>query len=242
MKLTIDEISRFNPDAYAQLIKYLKNHYRLVPFREIPKEDIPYVILRHDVDISVSAALKMAQAEHKLGVRSTYFILVSSKHYNPLEGENATMIKQISGLGHEIGLHYDTNQYECYSQDATMALRMEAHLLESIIGEKVRSISCHAPTGPGSFMRVNGYLDADDPRLRDIYVHDSVRLWTIKSLSILLNEHPKRVQLLIHPCHWEGKVERLTKLDDFLQVVLVFLHRIRTLVIRVIHSRESCEN
>jgi peptidoglycan/xylan/chitin deacetylase (PgdA/CDA1 family) len=184
----------------------------------------------------------MAQVERGLGVRSTYFILVSSKHYNPLEGENAGMIKQIFDLGHEIGLHYDVKQYECYSPDATLALEMEAHVLENITGEKVRSISCHAPTGPSSFMKVNGYLDADDPRLRDIYVHDSGRLWTVKSLSVLLNDHPKRVQLLIHPCHWEGKVARRTKLDDFLLDVLLFLHRIRTVAIRIIHSQESCEN
>jgi hypothetical protein len=242
LNLKLEDLQRFNPDTYVRLIRYLNQHYTIVPFRDIPKANVPYVILRHDVDVSLSAALKMAQTEKNMGLKSTYFILVSSKHYNVLQGENANMIRQISKLGHEIGLHYDAKQYGSYSDNATESLKMEAHILEQILAEGIKSISCHAPTGPSSFMRVNGYIDADDPQLRDMYVHDSGRLWTVKSLSVLLKGHSRRVHLLIHPSLWEGRVARRTRLDDFLQDVLLFLYRIRTLMIRVIHSRESCEN
>jgi peptidoglycan/xylan/chitin deacetylase (PgdA/CDA1 family) len=241
-KPTVRELSRFSPQTYVKLIKYLDQSYKIAPFCDMPKEDVPYVVLRHDVDVSLFPALKMAKVEHEMGVKSTYFILVSSMHYNSFEGRNASMIKEISSLGHEVGLHYDSEQYKRYSQDAAQALRMEVHALESFLGKKVTSISCHAPRGPNSFMRVKGYIDADNPRLREVYVHDSQRMWTVKSLDVLLNKHPKRVQLLLHPNLWEGKIARRTKLDNLLLDVSFSLYRVRTLATRLIHSRESVQN
>jgi hypothetical protein len=241
-KPTTLELSRFQPKTYVKLIRYLSQFYRIVPFCEKPEENIPLIFLRHDVDVSLPPALKMARVEHDMGVRSTYFILVSSKHYNSFEGSNASMIRQISMLGHEVGLHYDADQYRCYSQDATQALRMEIQALENLVGERIKSISCHAPRGPDSFIGVEGYINADDPWFRKVYVHDSGRMWTVKSLDVLLNSHPERVQLLLHPNLWEGKNARRTKLDNFLLDVLFLLYRIRTLAMRLIHSRESTQN
>jgi hypothetical protein len=241
-KPTLRELSKFDLKTYVKLIKYLGQIYKIVPLCEIPKEDVPYLVLRHDVDISPTAALKMAEIEHGMGVRSTYFIWLSSDHHNSLEGRSVYIIRQICRLGHEIGLHYDTTQYECYGLDDIDALNMEIRVLENLSGRKVKSISCHAPRVPGSFIGLNGYINADDPRLRDIYVHDSRKLWTVKSLFILLNNPPKRVQLLIHPCHWEGKIHMKTRLDEFLQTLLWFLYKLRIIPIRLIHSRESCEN
>ena len=242
LKITANELMKFNPETYAKLIKYLQQYYKLVPFREIPKENVPYVILRHDVDVSLPRALRMAEIEHSLGVKSTYFILISSKHYNSFDGENAVVIKRISALGHEIGLHYDPDQYKLYSKDPAQSLKMEATVLESFIDQKVSSVSCHAPRGPRSLVQVEDYINADDPSLRDVLVHDSERIWTIKSLTVLLNDHPQRVQLLTHPCLWIGETSRRTKLDDFLLDILLSLYRIRALAMRLIHSKESYEN
>jgi peptidoglycan/xylan/chitin deacetylase (PgdA/CDA1 family) len=241
-KPTTRELSRFGPRTYVKLIRYLSQTYKIVPFCEMPKDDAPYVLLRHDVDVSLLPALKMAKVEHEMGVKSTYFILVSSMHYNSFEGRNANMIRQISMLGHEVGLHYDSEQYRRYSQDAKQALRMEIRALEGFLGKKVTSISCHAPSGPDSFMNVEGYINADSPQLREVYVHDSGRMWTVKSLDVLLNKHPRRVQLLLHPNLWEGKIARRTRLDNLLLDVLFLLYRVRTLAMRLIHSRESVQN
>ena len=241
-KPTFKELSKFDPKTYVRLIRYLRQIYRIVPFCEIENGDAPYLILRHDVDVSLESALKMAEIEHKMEVRSTYFILLSSNHYNSFEGRNAATIKRISGFGHEIGLHYDVEQYRCYTEGTDQALKKEIQALENLVGKEVRSISSHAPMHSSSFLDSSSYVNADDSRLRDIYVHDSRKLWTIKSLSVLLNNPPRRVQLLVHPCHWWPPVKPRTKLDLALLDVLWFLNRLRTLVIRVVHSRESCEN
>ena len=241
-KPTFTELTEFNPATYIRFIEYLRKTYRIVPFCEIPTENIPYLILRHDIDISLESALKMAQIEHTIGVRSTYFVLLSSKHYNPFEGRNVEIMRQISRLGHEIGLHYDVEQYECYAVNHVHALKNEMRILESLVAKRILSISSHAPRKPGSFLDNDDCVNADNPRLMDIYVHDSQRLWTIKSLSVLLNNPPKRVQLSMHPCFWDPANKRKTKLDLALLDALLFLNRLRTLFIRVAHSRESCEN
>jgi hypothetical protein len=229
------------------LIEYLKQNYMIVPFSEIPKEDTPYLVLRHDVDLSLVAALKMAKTEHKIGIRSSYFILLSSNNYNCFNGESISIIRQICELGHEIGLHYDTRQYKCYAHNDIYGLKLELQVLESIIGRKVHSISSHAPKGPNSFLELSGYVNADNSKSRDIYVHDSRKLWTAVSLSILLSNSKKRPQLLIHPCHWEGKTDPRTKLRRFLveepfQSLLWLLYKVRTLFIRILSTHESCEN
>ena len=42
-----------------------------------------FLLLRHDIDSSPHYALQMAKLEHRLGVRSSYFVLMHSLHYNP---------------------------------------------------------------------------------------------------------------------------------------------------------------
>lgn len=59
------------------------------------------VILRHDVDRKIINALRMAELEHALGIRSTYYF----RHPSTFKPE---IISAIRDLGHEIGYHYET--------------------------------------------------------------------------------------------------------------------------------------
>lgn len=238
--MKINELTKFNLDAYKRFLAYLKQRYRIVPFREIPSDDLPYLILRHDVDISVLQALKLAEIENKMGLKATYFILASSVHYNSLEGNNASAIRRIVELGHEIGLHYDTSQYRLYGQDSVEAMKFEISILEHICSQKVTALSCHAPEGPDAFMHIKGCVDADDSRLRDVYVHESQGIWTIRSLSVLIDQEPKRVLLNTHPSRWTNSPSRKTRLDLALFDVLALLYKIRAIAMRLIHSQEVC--
>jgi hypothetical protein len=62
--------------------------------------DKRYAILRHDVDRSIQRALDLAKIEHNLGIRSSYYFRYPSM-FDP------AIITAISGLGHEIGYHYE---------------------------------------------------------------------------------------------------------------------------------------
>ena len=68
----------------------------------VPSHDSYLVILRHDVDRKPQKALDMAVLERKLGLSSTYYFRSTRKVFKE------EIIKQIAGLNHEIGYHYET--------------------------------------------------------------------------------------------------------------------------------------
>ena len=42
-----------------------------------------HVILRHDLDMSIDAALPIAEIERDMGMSATYFVMVRNEFYNP---------------------------------------------------------------------------------------------------------------------------------------------------------------
>lgn len=94
----------FTLKSYKTLLLALQQaEYRFLTFEEwmtAPAEG-KVVVMRHDVDELAWNALKMAQLEHALGVRATYFFRVVKQSNVP------EVIKQIVALGHEVGYHYE---------------------------------------------------------------------------------------------------------------------------------------
>jgi len=217
---TLEELEDFTLKSYVKLLKYLDQIYKIVPFCKLPNKDIPYLILRHDIDISLPAALKMAQIERDLNIKSTYFVLFSGSYYNVFEGDNVDILKQTSKLGHEIGLHYCPAQYRLYNQNSMKTLKIEIQLLEHLLGKKIYSIARHGPWDRDPFAGIKKYNNANHPYLRgDLFIHESCRAWTpIQGLVNLLNNPPKRVQLLTHPENWqEDKIDRITLIERHFQ-------------------------
>lgn len=217
---TLKELEDFTLESYIKLLQHLRRIYKIVPFCEIPQKDDPYLILRHDVDVSLPAALEMAQLERDLEIRSTYFILFSSEFYNMFDGKNVKILRQITKLGHEIGLHYHVSQYRSYRRNISKTLKMQIQLLEHLSGTKVHSIAPHGSWDRDPFATVKGYINSNHPYLlRDLTVHDSCRAWTpVQGLWKLLNDPPKRAQLLTHPENWQDdKIDRETLLQRFIQ-------------------------
>jgi hypothetical protein len=63
------------------------------------------LFLRHDVDLSLDAALQMARLEHEHGARATYFLMTESVFYNLASFEGRDAVAELRGLGHAVGLH-----------------------------------------------------------------------------------------------------------------------------------------
>jgi hypothetical protein len=63
------------------------------------------LFLRHDVDLSLEAALELARLEHARAARATYFLMTESVFYN-LESElGRNTLRELRDLGHAVGLH-----------------------------------------------------------------------------------------------------------------------------------------
>jgi hypothetical protein len=63
------------------------------------------LFLRHDVDLSLGAALTMARFEHARGAHATYFLMTESVFYNLASSEGRAALDELRSLGHAVGLH-----------------------------------------------------------------------------------------------------------------------------------------
>lgn len=217
---TLKDLEDFTMEAYIDLLRYLRGIYRIIPVCNISQKDDQYLILRHDVDVSLPAALRIAQIERDLRIRSTYFVMLSSPFYNVFEGRNADILKRICDLGHEVGLHYYPAQYRSYRRDLGSSFKIQVQILEHLSGKKVRSIARHGTWDRDPFAAVRGYVNANHPHLRgDLLLHDSCRAWSpLVGLLRLLEDPPRRVQLLTHPENWQDeKIDRETLLERHIQ-------------------------
>jgi hypothetical protein len=77
--------------------------YRFGRFEGEPEAGRIY--LRHDVDLSLDAALRMGELEAAAGVTATYFLMTESIFYNLASREGATVVSRLLELGHDVGAH-----------------------------------------------------------------------------------------------------------------------------------------
>ena len=89
-------------DAYAAMLDDASD-YTFVHFDREPRMGELY--LRHDVDLVLDAALRMAELEAERGVWATYFLMTRSVFYNLDSREGEATIERLRGLGHRVGLH-----------------------------------------------------------------------------------------------------------------------------------------
>jgi hypothetical protein len=94
----------FDLDHYAELLEAAKTGgYRFAAFGDGP--DDGDLFLRHDVDLSLGAALTMARLEATAEASATYFLMTESVFYNLSSAEGVAAIDELRRLGHRIGLH-----------------------------------------------------------------------------------------------------------------------------------------
>jgi hypothetical protein len=94
----------FDLDHYRELLRAARDGgYRFEVFDHDPLPGD--LFLRHDVDLSLSAALCLGEVEARAGARATYFLMTRSVFYNLASPEGAEAIGRLRDLGHGIGLH-----------------------------------------------------------------------------------------------------------------------------------------
>lgn len=204
---------------YRGLLGQLQSDgYRFRSFDDRPTEGD--VILRHDVDLSVEAALAMARVETDLGIESTYFFLLTSPLYNLFERDTRERVREIESLGHDVGVHFSTHQYwppDAPPADDDLARRVgrEQSVLAELVDEPASTVSFHIPPSWVLDRSYEDFRSAYEPAFfTEIdYVADSSQRW--RDDHPLDGGLPETVQLLTHPGLWgetdagfEERVER----------------------------------
>jgi hypothetical protein len=213
----------FSLEAYSELLLTFKDAgYSFCRFEEIDSrltEEHPFVVLRHDIDISLRPALEIARIEYEQGVQATYFVLLRSPFYNLLSRSNAELMLQIHQYGHQIATHLDLAVYDNNCAEALMEVEVLSQFYPYI---NTRLVSLHSSYDLNqmpieSFQQLNNVYG---PAVRGeiAYISDSTGRWRYgHPLDSAAFHTQKPLQLLTHPIWWIQEGETATqKLEGWL--------------------------
>lgn len=206
---------KFMYSSYLEMIKLIKEKkYYITNYLDY-KEFDRTVILRHDIDMDLEKAIKIAKLENNLGVKSTFFILLSSNFYNIYSKKSIRAIEQILILGHDIGLHFDEERY-VKKQCLVEYMEKEIRILENCLGIQIKCISMHRPSKEtlmanyeiceGSVINSYSKVFFEDFK----YISDSRMYWREDVMGILEKAQYDRIHILTHP-FWYGEEEKSMK-------------------------------
>jgi hypothetical protein len=94
----------FSLAHYRELLQAARaGGYRFAGFERAPEPGD--LILRHDVDLSLDAALGVAEVEAAEGTWSTWFLMTRSVFYNLDSAEGERAVTRLRELGHRVAHH-----------------------------------------------------------------------------------------------------------------------------------------
>jgi hypothetical protein len=202
----------FTEDAYRCALATAKHRYRFEPFGT--QCDDPHVLWRHDVDVSVHRARRLAWIEADEGVTSTYFFSLHSSFYNLLERAVTDVARETLAAGHRLGLHFDSAYYGRLTSPDELAERIEseARIIGDFLESPVDAVSFHNPGVLNDDLSfdadtVRGLVNVYGDRLRSgyEYLSDSNGYWRFRPLLEVLAEGSNdRLHVLTHPEWWQA--------------------------------------
>ena len=212
----------FTYAAYTKMIHILKNNdYSFTGYHKTDNDE-KQVILRHDVDFCLEKALQIARLENELGVKSTFFLLISTDFYNVFSKSSSIIVKEISDLGHEIGLHFDEVKYDVRSSTSLeQHVEFERKILGGATGLSIKTVSMHRPSkwileNDVHFDNcINSYSAEFFNKYK--YVSDSRMNWRENVFDIIRSGKYNKLHILTHPFWYSAeKVNMKSKLQEFI--------------------------
>jgi len=210
---------KFSYKHYKEILKTgLKNDFSYKSFSEIASEDEKQIFLRHDIDIDLGSALEIAKIEFELGIKSTFFLMLRSPIYNLFSRENNTLAKEIIGLGHEIGLHYDEGYYP-FKLDLNTLVENEVSILETALNTKISSVSFHQPSERvlQNKVKLNNFINTYDKEdMKGIeYLSDSNMNFRKDPIELINSGEFNKIQILTHPIWWGKELNSTEEIWDW---------------------------
>jgi hypothetical protein len=198
----------FSMERYREILQLaLDQHYWFPTVSEVGRPPLTarrFLLIRHDIDVSVDAALEMATVEREFGIKTSYYVRLHCPYYNILEQETLKKILMIRDMGHEIGLHYEALFFKALGFNVVTGIFRDIRILEDILSAKIKSISQHNPSLSDVYPELWGkYIDAYSPLLvKDVkYFGDSGRRWREGCISEKIGKY-EQIHVLIHAYSW----------------------------------------
>lgn len=204
--------SDFTFDNYCLLLDIAKNSYRFISHKEALSANDRFIIWRHDVDLSLNRAVRLAEVEASKGVSSTYFLNPHSEFYNLHEFDQFRKVNELIQFGHGIGLHFDAKFYRVDSEAALdQLIAKEVKWLKEWFGVDISAFSFHNPT---EFLLTceqdyyGGVINCYSRRFKETipYCSDSNGYWRYRRLhDVLVSATDHCLQVLTHAGLWQER-------------------------------------
>ena len=173
----------FDLEHYRELLAAAREGgYRFAFFDADPRQGD--LLLRHDVDLSLDAALAVAELEAEAGAAATYFLMTRSEFYNLDAPTGSAVVERLRDLGHRVGLH------------AVWPNVDRDHRFDPVL-------AWHNPDPEYMREPVDGFVNVMESPWADVYRSDSNRHWRQGCPHEELAAGSfDRLQLLTHPEIW----------------------------------------
>ena len=212
----------FTYNAYRELLDMLfRNGYHFYTYDNYPRSE-QCVIMRHDIDYSLEQAVKLARIENEYGIKSTYFVLLTSDFYNPASSGSYRNLHEIINLGHNVGLHFDETAYSYEDFRLEYYIRKEARILSDLLDVNINAFSLHRPNQrtietqlsiPGL---VNSYGEEFFHGFK--YLSDSRRRWREPVEEIINSREFLRLHILCHAFWYHDEEQTIQQtVTDFIR-------------------------
>ncbi len=212
-------MQKFSYKYYKFLLEEaIKHGYVVSSFRDYNEKNSNTLILRHDVDYTLNGVLEMARIEYELGCTSSFLFRVHADEYNLFTCVAILLVRELLGMGHEIGLHFEAmNVGRALEINPEVLLKREKLVIESILDLPVITCSEHRELSGqihGTQIFEKNYdpyqagfkFYAMDKRFCNEmkYISDSNANWREGDPLEHYGRH-QRMQVLIHPDWWFEK-------------------------------------
>jgi UDP-GlcNAc3NAcA epimerase len=209
--------TEFTLRNYRSLLLRLRDRgYKFAAFPEAESlltQQRQFVLMRHDIDLSLDKALAMAELEAEARVVSTYFFMIRNDFYNVFSRIGSETIQEILELGHHLGLHFDCAAYPEGVDESFLAkaCAQEVAMLGSWFDRPVEIVSFHRPCN----MVLSGNPGISAPLMhtymplytRSIcYCSDSTGVWKHgHPLELEATQQGRPLHILVHPVWWNDQ-------------------------------------
>jgi len=209
--MSSNSVLGFTLESVGAFIEHLRRLAPIYRFSDQPPTDAGGFLLRHDVDLDLVPADRLAQLEKSLNVRSSFFVMMTNEFYNPAATSERRLLRQLVADGFEVGLHFDPTVYgDCQPSELQSAATFEAEALSRITGAAVRSVSLHNPAASGIYTLFDGFHNAYDPAYfsPEKYISDSYMQASFvrnEPYRFVMRGRDRLVQILLHPCQFNER-------------------------------------
>ena len=204
----------FTLENYKNLIELsINSGFEFISYTDTFNQGRKDILWRHDVEFEPDIALKMAQIETSLGVKSTYFFQIHSTYYNIFDPHYTDVFNKIHAMGHSVGLHFDSHYYGIENEDQlSYFIKLDKDYMEKVLRVNIDAFSFHNTTPFTQSCLEYKYAElinvySSHFKERYNYCSDSLGYWRFDVLEEVLRDPSiHHLHVLVHDANWSEEV------------------------------------